>query len=83
MQRLIKALKQARAEKELREREESLRRAEGQDGADRNFDIKSGDSTLIYATMNDKKCLNIGNFKKFIILPQDRFKGIWDIVITL
>jgi len=48
MQRLIKALKQARAEKEARERAEALRVAEGND-ADKNIDAKSADSALVNA----------------------------------
>lgn len=81
MQRLIKALKQARAEKEARERAEALRVAEGNDG-DKNNDAKSADSALVNASI-ERRCFNLINPEKFIIHPHDKFKGFWDILITL
>jgi 5-enolpyruvylshikimate-3-phosphate synthase len=66
MQRLIKALKQARAEKEARERAEALRIAEGSDAADKNIDAKSADSALVNASI-ERRCFNLINPEKFII----------------
>jgi len=56
--------------------------AEGKDALEKNIETKSADSALVNASL-ERNCLNIINPEKLIILPNDRFRGFWDIIITL
>jgi hypothetical protein len=47
------------------------------------LDSKLADSALITAQMNEIKCFNLIDPNKFLMMPHDKFKCIWDVIITI
>lgn len=86
MQILIKALKQARAEKMMREEQDALNgfrqredeKKEDGEGNKAEEALLRKKITMKEIFTDRKKCQ-----RYLIIMPEDSFKGLWDILITV